>query len=238
MKKREFVIAGIVLMCLTAFALIRYYRSPVVENTAIEKSEKDFTVAIGAGLTSSADNKSAPLRRVDIPIRLKIIDINNVMGIVTISDVLFAAALSIAFILGIYLGIHVIRERMNRPNIYSPYEIAVKSLAEIDPEKAHSAAALKELYFKISRVIRGYLKESLNFGKAELTSREFLVKLDTAAVIPNEAKDAAKSLIVYCDFVKFSGNTANMDEFKAHFDTAKNIINEINRAATIKGDNK
>lgn len=238
MKKWEFVIVGIVLMCLAAFALIRYCRPPVVENTAVEKSEKDFTVAIGAGLASSADNKSAPLRRIDTPIRLKIIDINNAMGVVTLSDALFIAALSIAFILGICLGIYVIKERMKRPKIYSPYEIAVKSLAEINPEKAHSETALKELYFKISRVIREYLKESLNFGKAELTSREFLVKLDKAAVIPDNSKDAIKNLIVYCDLVKFSGDTANIDEFKAHFDTAKKIINEINTATTPKGDNK
>lgn len=238
MKKRKIIIAGIALICLAAFALSRYYRPALPEDTAAEISEKDFTVAIGAGPASGADGKGAPVRRIDTPIRIEIIDTNNVMGIVTVSDALFAAALSIAFILGIYLGIRTIKERMEKPKIYSPYEMAVNSLTEIDPRKAHSEAALKEFYFKISRIIREYLKESFNFGRAELTTREFLAQLDKEALIPDDSKDAARNLILRCDTVKFSGDAAKPDEFKAHFDTAKKIIDEINRAATIKGDDK
>ena len=238
MRKQGFIIAGIALMCLTVFAVTRYYRPPVVENAAVQKSEKDFSVTIGAGLTANADNKNAPLHRIDTPIRLKIIDINNIIGVVTLSDTLFIAALSIALILGIYMGIYVIKERMRKPKIYSPYEIAVKSLAEINPEKACSVAAFKEFYFEVSHIIRKYLRECLNLGGAELTTKEFLVKLAKTAIIPDNSKDGIKNLIARCDLVKFSGQAVDIGELKTHFDAAKKIIDEINTAITPKGDNK
>ena len=97
---------------------------------------------------------------------------------------------------------------------------------------------LKDLYYKISRIIRNYSKEVLSFGPGELTTKEFLAKLEGATALSDGIKNTVKELVVHCDLVKFSGSTASIEEFKSHFDGAKNIIEQINAAMTPKENDK
>ena len=209
-----------------------------VKSVVGKEAEKDFVAKFGAGLASGAGGEGGTLSRIDTPIRLKIIDIDNVMGIITISDALFVAALFIGAILAIYLAFYFIKARMNRPRPLSAYETAIKNLTEIDTEKAYSADELKDLYYKISRIIRNYSKEVLSFGPGELTTKEFLAKLEGATALSDGIKNTVKELVVHCDLVKFSGSTASIEEFKSHFDGAKNIIEQINAAMTPKENDK
>lgn len=229
MRKRIFIVSGIFIFCLVTLAVIGY-----------GESEKAFTVTVGAGMASSSSprHEEGTLRRIDTPIRLKIIDIKNIMGVMTMSDILFIAALFIGSILVIYLVLYFVRRNMNRPKPLSAYELAIKNFAEIDIKKAKNGSELKDLYYKISRIVRDYSKDVLSFGPKELTTKEFLAKLEGETVIAGDIKGAIKELIVYCDLVKFAGNDANIEELGSHFDGAKKIIEQINVALAPKESNK
>ncbi len=227
MKRTGFIITGIFILCLAILA-----------SAAYGQSEKDFSVTVGDGLASAPGHEERALRRIDTPIRLKIIEIKDIMGVMTMSDVLFIVALFIGSILGTYFIFHFIKTRMNRIKPKSIYGIAMEKLAALDSKKANNAGELKDLYYKISRIIRDYSKEVLSFGPGELTTKEFLAKLECSTVIPADTKNTVKELIVHCDVVKFSGNIANTEEVRSHFDIAKNIIEQINTALAPKENNK
>lgn len=237
MKRSILVIIAAIGLCAAAFLSIRYFNSGGEENNIGQISEKDFATTISGSLKPGPEDKSAS-RRVYTPIRLKISDINNVVGIVTVPDLLLRSAVPAILILTILVAISFIRERINRSTALSPYERAMKALAQADPEKAHPLAAQKEIYFLISRVIREYLKDSLDLGAKEVTAREFSAKVDEITMLPDDIRSAAKDLILRCDLIKFSGITADMSGLKNDLETAKELVGAVNTALTAKGDSK
>jgi len=237
MKRGIPVVIAVIILCAAVFLLARHFNDTAGKNNIRQVSEKDFSTTISGSLRPGPDDKIGS-RRIYTPIRLKISDINNVMSIVTVPDLLSNSAMFAALILIILAGISFIRERMNKPIILSPYEKTMKALAQIDPEKASPAAAPKELYFLMSRVIREYMKDTLGLGSKELTMREFSSKVDEITTIPDDIRSATKDLVLRCDLIKFSGDTAGIDGFKNDLKAAKELVGAINAALTPKGNNK
>ncbi|MFA5500461.1 MAG: hypothetical protein WC404_05240 [Candidatus Omnitrophota bacterium] len=237
MKRSIPVIIAVIVLCAAVFLSIRYFNYGGEKNNIGQISEKDFATTISGSLKPGPEDKIAS-RRVYTPIRLKISDINNVMGIVTVPDLLFRSAVPVILILMILVAISFIRERINKPIALSPYERAMKALAQADPEKARPVAAPKEIYFLISRVIREYLKDSLDLGAKEVTAREFSAKVDEITMLPDDIRSAAKDLILRCDLIKFSGAAADMGGLKNDLETAKELVGAVNTALTTKGDNR
>jgi len=237
MSKRIFVILGVIIFCIAVFLLIRHLNVPDGKIDIEKISEKDFTTTVSDNFTAGSSDKGGS-KRIDLPIRLKISDINNIIGIVTVSDILFKFAVAVIAMLVISLAVYFIKMSMKKPIVLSPYERAIKGLAGADPEKVRPGTALKELYFLLSRVIREYLKDSLGFGPEELTVGEFLKRLDEVTTVPDNARGGIKALILRYDFVKFSGDTVNIDAFKKDFAAAKELVDAINTALTPKDDAK
>ncbi len=182
----------------------------------IEAKEKEFKVNLDG-------------KKVDTPVRIKIMDTKGPFRTVTYSDMAWAGASILGVILAIYFITGLIKKLRGAPKVLSPYEAAVKSIDELEKKKAPDPTSHKAHYFELSSILRSYLKAVFNMTQAELTTREFIDELSKIEAIVPEQKEELKKLLLSYNMVKFSGRAPEEGEFVVNIETVRKIVNGINK---------
>lgn len=190
--------------------------------------ERDFTTQIAEGLVSEGQSAQGQTKRIETPICIKIIDVDNILGVVTFSDAVFTATISIAILLIVLLIMYAVKKILYRPITLSPYEKTVKQTGELELKRDKSKIDLKDAYFELSGILRSYIKSTFSIDPAELTTKEFLNAVDGIGQISAQRKGIIRELMQSWDLVKFSGQESPEAELKINIESAKTLVNEIN----------
>lgn len=83
----------------------------------------------------------------------------------------------------------------------SPEEVANRLLGKLS---SGEGLAAKDFYFRLSAILRGYIKDRFGLHATEMTTEEFLPRLDELRIDPALQK-GVKKLAVAADPIKFAG---------------------------------
>jgi hypothetical protein len=86
----------------------------------------------------------------------------------------------------------------------SPEEAALTALRDLERDALPARGLLKEHYFRLSLVLRGYLERRFSFPAAESTTEEIREAMESRQVLPGADRDDALALFAEADLVKFA----------------------------------
>jgi len=89
----------------------------------------------------------------------------------------------------------------------------------------------REFYFRLSLVIRRYIYERYAVGAPEMTSEEFLPRIDGLS-LERELQIQLKELIHRSDPIKFAGASAMERQMQDDLDFAYRLVDQTTRAAS------
>jgi len=89
----------------------------------------------------------------------------------------------------------------------------------------------REFYFRLSLVIRRYIYERYAVGAPEMTSEEFLPRIDGLS-LERELQIQLKELIHRSDPIKFAGVSAMERQMQDDLDFAYRLVDQTTRAAS------
>ncbi|WP_207683271.1 DUF4381 family protein [Desulfonema magnum] len=133
---------------------------------------------------------------------------------------LFVAGLVVAA----YLYFKKRRKKIKEKEIVklSPDEAALALLDELmDMENSDG----KEFYFQLSAILRNYIQGRYNINAPEMTTEEFLPKIEELG-LQKELQKSLRELLRSIDPVKFAGSLAVQNKMK---DDLKFVINFVNQ---------
>lgn len=200
-----------------------------------EDEKRKFTARIGGGLSKKAvagkeaeePEAAGPSQTVDTPIFYKIIDQASPFAVYTTSEIAIVGGSGLLIIFILILVIILTARRIGRKVPLSPFQAAMKRLAELEGKNMAEKIMDKEFYFELSSVLRDYLKFIFKAGHVELTTLEFLDKIDAAAMIDENRKKELKGFFKLADLVKYSGYMPQAAESQSAFDIVKQAISDI-----------
>lgn len=106
--------------------------------------------------------------------------------------------------------LYILKQRKKRSEIktmvpvLAPEDVANQRLSEISDIKTQDG---RIFYFRLSEIMRQYVEGRYNIGASEMTTEEFLPKVDDMAIDPG-MKSRLKSLCRDSDPIKFAGALA------------------------------
>jgi hypothetical protein len=86
----------------------------------------------------------------------------------------------------------------------SPEEAALAALRDLERDALPARGLMKEHYFRLSLVLRGYLERRFSFPAVESTTEEIREAMDRRRVLPGADRDDALELFTEADLVKFA----------------------------------
>ena len=102
----------------------------------------------------------------------------------------------------------------------SPEDCAYKALDEI---KGRMQSDPRDYYFKLSEIIRGYIKRRFDIEALEMTTEELLPRI-SGLDLDNRIKMELKDFIRETDPVKFGGARAYVSTMECHHDLVKRFV--------------
>ena len=90
----------------------------------------------------------------------------------------------------------------------------------------------REFYFRLSLIIRRYIYERYAVGAPEMTSEEFLPRIDGLS-LEHELQIQLKELIHRSDPIKFAGVSAMERQMQDDLDFAYRFVDQTTRASTV-----
>ncbi|MFH1130827.1 MAG: BatD family protein [Pseudomonadota bacterium] len=114
-----------------------------------------------------------------------------------------------------------------------PHLIALNELDQLDVDIYIEKGQLKELYLRLSEIIRGYIGRLWNFDAMEMTTSE----IDTILVQRRTDLSIRQHLDRFfddCDLVKFAKHRPDADSVRRTADQAKAIVNVTMPVSTVQ----
>ncbi len=144
------------------------------------------------------------------------------------------AWLIVLLVLALMMGIAFlwwwIKKKNSVPkNILPPktvWEIACEELEKLRQEDLLSQGKFKEYYSRLSDIVRSYVEERFKLRAPEMTTEEFLLSLENAAVIQGPQKEILKEFLYFCDLVKFAKHIPLASEGVQAFAIVKRFVEE------------
>ncbi len=139
-------------------------------------------------------------------------------------------------ILMILLAVMLVRRKKKQGKPESPApkappeETAYRLLKDILPMLDSDG---KNFYFRLSIIIRGYIRDRFGINALEMTTEELIPKI-VVLDMDQDLKDGLKSLFHASDPVKFAGRAATRHEMKMHYDFAHDFIEKTTPVGTIE----
>ena len=115
----------------------------------------------------------------------------------------------------------------------TPYEVAVRDLAELKGKKLWENGMEKEYFTELTDILRVYLYKRFGINAVEMTSREILSSLSSR----KETKDKRKmvrQILDMADFVKFAKVRPLPADNIASFDNALKFVEETKPVAVVE----
>ena len=144
----------------------------------------------------------------------------------------WAAGLIGVIVAGVLVVVLLARKLSGRgPAPVRPEIWALQMLAALETEDWLGTGRAKELYYRLSEVVRAYIEKKFALAAPEMTTEEFLVTLarDRSA-LPYDA-DRLRAFLEACDIVKYAAFNPQDEDAQQAMRTARAFIHETAAAA-------
>lgn len=108
----------------------------------------------------------------------------------------------------------------------SPWEIACERFDELQRKSLLESGHYKEFYSCLSDIVRHYFELQFTIRAPEMTTEEFLRSLEGSRELSSSQKEALKKFLNSCDIVKFAKYIPGIDEGRASFKLARELVDE------------
>lgn len=179
-----------------------------------EVPEEPFEVI---SLLNASANQTPEIKDIKGPLKPK-----NKAGIIIIIAVIILALGAVIVILS-----RIKRKKKEEVAPRRPaYEIALEQLERLKLMDLSRPGKIKEYYFEISVIIRVYLEDRFNLRAPEMTTEEFLIRVQDYPQLAGGYKALLKEFLLACDLVKFAKYLPSRKEIDAVFVTAVNFVEQ------------
>lgn len=114
-----------------------------------------------------------------------------------------AAALAAAGLL--WAAFLLIRARLRRPKPPIPAEVwALRAMSELAARDLIGAGQLREYYYRLSEIVRGYIERKFALAAPDMTTEEFLRQLEQPGNRLPYDKQRLRTFLEACDIVKYA----------------------------------
>lgn len=137
----------------------------------------------------------------------------------------------IALLLAIAAGLWALRRYKKEGTVLrkapqpTPYEAAVKALAELKAKKLWEQGMEKEYFTELTDILRVYLDRRFGINALEMTSRQIMETLRNNPIIKDK-RDYVRRLLDIADFVKFAKVRPLPADNIAAYDNAVSFVEE------------
>jgi len=108
----------------------------------------------------------------------------------------------------------------------TPWEIAYEQFNELEQSSLLAEGKFKTFYSRLSGIIRQYFENHFKVRAPEMTTEEFLWSLEKTQDLSENQKTALKNFLTSCDIVKFAKYIPGIDEGRASFKFARELVDE------------
>lgn len=105
-----------------------------------------------------------------------------------------------------------------------PQELAYRQLQEILDDGLLDQGAFKDLFSRISDVIRLYMENRFGLHAPKLTTEEFLATLHGRSPFTPEQQHLLDEFLKRCDLVKFAADSVTREEAERHIEACRAFI--------------
>ena len=138
--------------------------------------------------------------------------------------------LSLALVIYFIRGKRVITETGEQPESrWSPYEEAVRSLAELKQQHLPENGQVKLYYTRLNDILRLFVMRKLRMASMDKTNEELIIQLRQVNISPQQFSQLAEALRM-SDYVKFAKFQPGEDDNERNFkiiETSVHLLNEI-----------
>ena len=127
----------------------------------------------------------------------------------------------------VLLIIVAIIRRVRRPEVVVPipaHEWAQRQLAALVSENLLSRGFVKEFYYRVSDVVRGYVERRFDVSAPEMTTEEFLADIATDRRFGAGMAEELTRFLAACDWVKYAGFRPATTEAETLIATAGSFV--------------
>ena len=111
--------------------------------------------------------------------------------------------------------------------VVSPEEKALNALAEL-PDLMRSNG--KQFYFRLSMILREYIRNRFGMDAPEMTTEELLFKM-AEIKLERDLDQGVREFVYASDPVKFAGQTAEKESMQLHFEFVKDFVGKTTPAS-------
>ncbi len=115
-----------------------------------------------------------------------------------------------------------------------PEEKAIRLLEGLSAFKTMPG---REFYFRLSAILRGYIKNRFNINAPEMTTEEVLPRIEQIDIDRKLRKDV-KKLLSTAEPIKFAGLNAAIDQMERDFLFVKNFVKHTTPETTLSMDDR
>ena len=140
------------------------------------------------------------------------------------------AAVIVAAGLFLLLRFLLKKARAKKPGFNAPskpaYQLAFDALDALKSKNLPAQGKIKEYYIQLSDIVRHYIESRFTIRAPEMTTEEFLFKLQEATLLTGNHKNLLKVFLKECDMVKFARYGPGVEEIDNSFNAAWRFIEE------------
>lgn len=168
-------------------------------------------------------------RPMDTGFPYKIKDIANPKDILTSQDILTRGLIGIGIVIALIFLLILIQsifESIKDSNAKPPYEIAIKKLNELKSKHLYEQGMVKEFCRELSFIMKDYIQLRFKLDSAEITTKEFLARIDEIKELTPQQKGYLRELIILCDSIKFAGSLPIADKLDADLAAERKFVED------------
>ena len=109
----------------------------------------------------------------------------------------------------------------------SPEEAALNSLAELQDLMLSNG---KQFYFRLSMILREYIRHRFGMDAPEMTTEELLPKIAEIKLVSDLSR-GVRDFVHASDPVKFAGRTAEIETMQLHFEFVRDFVKKTTPAS-------
>ena len=106
----------------------------------------------------------------------------------------------------------------------SPHEWAFDQLQSLINERLVERGLVPEFYFRLSMIVRRYIKRQFDLMASERTTEEFMREAQRSLKLPGGYRTTVYSFLQACDRVKYAQHVPESDEIIEAMDAARDLV--------------
>ena len=147
----------------------------------------------------------------------------------------------IMIILALAVGAFIIYRLKRHPKIHpinsgvtrTAWDIAYERLKILQQKNLPERGKYKEFYVELSDIVRRYMEDRFEIRAPEMTTEEFLGRLQTSQRLETKLKNSLNQFLNACDLVKFAQYGPSPEEAKESFHLAEQLVEETKIEAAV-----